>query len=89
MTKQNIITQATGKFGPNGEGGWYATRWSFDGIKGEGTGLTEGEALKAADAHIEEQRQDRTECEGHPAGPYDPPGESVYCDGSCRCHLAA
>lgn len=22
-------------------------------------------------------------CEGHPAGPYDPMGETVYCDGSC------
>jgi hypothetical protein len=24
------------------------------------------------------------ECEGHPAGPFDPMGETVYCDGSCR-----
>lgn len=24
------------------------------------------------------------ECEGHPAGPYDPMGETVYCDGSCK-----
>lgn len=23
-------------------------------------------------------------CEGHPAGPYDPMGQDVYCDGSCR-----
>ena len=23
------------------------------------------------------------ECEGHPAGPFDPMGETVYCDGSC------
>ena len=23
-------------------------------------------------------------CEGHPAGPFDPMGETVYCDGSCR-----
>lgn len=22
-------------------------------------------------------------CEGHPAGPFDPMGETVYCDGSC------
>ena len=22
-------------------------------------------------------------CSGHPAGPYDPIGETVYCDGSC------
>jgi hypothetical protein len=24
------------------------------------------------------------ECEGHPAGPFDPMGETVYCDGTCR-----
>lgn len=24
------------------------------------------------------------DCEGHPAGPYDPMGQTVYCDGSCR-----
>lgn len=24
------------------------------------------------------------ECMGHPAGPFDPMGETVYCDGSCR-----
>ena len=24
------------------------------------------------------------ECEGHPAGPFDPMGETVFCDGSCR-----
>jgi hypothetical protein len=24
------------------------------------------------------------DCEGHPAGPFDPLGETVYCDGSCR-----
>jgi len=23
-------------------------------------------------------------CQGHPAGPFDPMGETVYCDGSCR-----
>lgn len=23
------------------------------------------------------------ECMGHPAGPFDPMGETVYCDGSC------
>lgn len=27
---------------------------------------------------------DQVECEGHPAGPFDPMGETVYCDGSCR-----
>lgn len=24
------------------------------------------------------------ECEGHPGGPFDPMGETVYCDGSCK-----
>ncbi|HYH96904.1 hypothetical protein [Hyalangium sp.] len=24
------------------------------------------------------------ECHGHPAGPTDPMGETVYCDGRCR-----
>jgi hypothetical protein len=24
------------------------------------------------------------ECEGHPAGPFDPMGETVFCDGSCN-----
>ena len=24
------------------------------------------------------------ECPGHPAGPSDPMGETVYCDGSCQ-----
>lgn len=24
------------------------------------------------------------ECQGHPAGPNDPMGQTVYCDGSCR-----
>lgn len=24
------------------------------------------------------------ECNGHPAGPFDPMGQTVYCDGSCR-----
>jgi hypothetical protein len=23
------------------------------------------------------------ECKGHPAGPFDPMGETVYCDGRC------
>lgn len=23
------------------------------------------------------------ECAGHPAGPFDPMGQTVYCDGSC------
>lgn len=24
------------------------------------------------------------ECQGHPASPFDPMGQTVYCDGSCR-----
>jgi hypothetical protein len=28
--------------------------------------------------------EDEDECEGHPAGPFDPMGQTVYCDGSCR-----
>jgi hypothetical protein len=23
------------------------------------------------------------DCPGHPAGPYDPMGQTVYCDGTC------
>jgi hypothetical protein len=26
---------------------------------------------------------DTTECEGHPAGPFDPMGETFFCDGGC------
>lgn len=28
--------------------------------------------------------EDEFECQGHPAGPYDPAGLDVYCDGTCR-----
>jgi hypothetical protein len=24
------------------------------------------------------------DCQGHPAGPYDPMGETVYCDNTCN-----
>lgn len=24
-------------------------------------------------------------CKGHPASEFDPMGQTVYCDGSCRC----
>lgn len=27
--------------------------------------------------------QSQNKCEGHPAGPHDPMGETVFCDGSC------
>lgn len=23
-------------------------------------------------------------CDGHPAGPFDPMGQTVYCDGTCQ-----
>lgn len=40
------------------------------------------------DADIEQQvrEDDRAagrECYGHPAGPFDPMGVTVYCDGTC------
>ena len=28
--------------------------------------------------------EDDDECEGHPAGEFDPMGVTVYCDGTCR-----
>lgn len=34
--------------------------------------------------HAADQLNEEAECEGHPAGPYDPMGETVYCDGTCR-----
>lgn len=40
------------------------------------------EAARLVAAH-DRDRAPR-ECEGHPAGPFDPMGETVYCDGSCR-----
>lgn len=32
----------------------------------------------------EHESEEEPECEGHPAGPNDPIGVTVYCDGSCR-----
>jgi len=29
------------------------------------------------------ETSDDDECAGHPAGPFDPMGATVYCDGSC------
>jgi hypothetical protein len=43
-------------------------------------GRTEEEAEAAMRAEYEDE-EDR--CEGHPAGPFDPMGETTYCDGSC------
>lgn len=50
------LTRSTGTFGDSAEGGWWAVRWSFDGLQGEGCGLTEADALAAAERDIEEQR---------------------------------
>jgi hypothetical protein len=33
---------------------------------------------------INEGRDDDDGCPGHPAGPSDPMGQTVYCDGSCQ-----
>jgi hypothetical protein len=51
-------------------------------------------ALAQGDGYAEDAAADRiaqleswlepASCEGHPAGPYDPMGETVYCDGSCQ-----
>lgn len=44
-------------------------------------------ALAKVDAAIESEHEKLAgvkECEGHPAGPYDAMGRTVYCDGSCR-----
>ena len=35
------------------------------------------------DDDVEDGDED-DECEGHPTGPFDPMGVTVYCDGSCR-----
>lgn len=40
-------------------------------------------AEQAADEEAE-RVADETECQGHPPGPFDPMGETVFCDGSCR-----
>lgn len=37
--------------------------------------------------YVDEQRERERRldgCRGHPAGPFDPMGQTVYCDGSCR-----
>jgi len=32
---------------------------------------------------IEDRHLEALECKGHPAGPLDPMGQTVYCDGTC------
>jgi hypothetical protein len=71
--KTRAKTQETGMFGDNGEGGWWAVRWSYDGLQGEGAGLTEREALKAAEADIENQREAKR-WTGRAVGVGDHPG---------------
>lgn len=53
-----------------------------------GTSTKEGlrSALATIGAAI--QKTEPVACEGHPAGPSDPMGETVYCDGACRAALA-
>lgn len=41
----------------------------------------DGDICDACHADETERAQ---ECKGHPAGPFDPMGVTVYCDGSCR-----
>lgn len=42
------------------------------------------EAARLVAAHDAADARELRECEGHPAGPFEPMGETVYCDGSCR-----
>lgn len=42
--------------------------------------FTDEQALELAAGETEDQ----PECEGHPAGPFDPMGVTMYCDGSCN-----
>lgn len=39
--------------------------------------------LAGTEALDDAEDADEPECEGHPAGPFDPMGETTYCDGSC------
>jgi hypothetical protein len=34
--------------------------------------------------HDDEPDQGDSGCQGHPAGPFDPMGVTVYCDGTCQ-----
>jgi hypothetical protein len=50
-------------------------------------------AMAQGDGYAEDDAAERIArlqaCEGHPAGPLDPMGETVYCDGSCRTSIAS
>jgi hypothetical protein len=39
--------------------------------------------ISARAAEAPHESTEEPECQGHPAGPFDPMGETVYCDGSC------
>lgn len=58
--------------------------------RGEIVAMTEAEALAAIGrltawaAAADEASEDARTCQGHPAGPHDPMGQTVYCDGTCR-----
>lgn len=54
------------------------------------SGLTRNEAIVLAAEgrrNGDTMRVDR-QCDGHPAGPYDPLGQTVYCDGTCLPAIA-
>lgn len=54
------------------------------------TALMSDEPLASRAAPAACDRDDEaSECEGHPAGPFGPMGETVYCDGSCLASRAA
>jgi hypothetical protein len=36
------------------------------------------------DEESDDEESEDEECDGHPAGPFDAMGVTVYCDGSCR-----
>lgn len=41
------------------------------------------EAIRLSEIHASIEDSGR-ECEGHHPGPFDPMGETVYCDGTCQ-----
>jgi hypothetical protein len=45
---------------------------------------TEPDTVCGFNGSCDECNDELNGCEGHEAGPFDPMGETVYCDGSCR-----
>lgn len=37
---------------------------------------------------MNDSKNNDDDCDGHPAGPFDPMGETQYCDGSCKPKVA-